>query len=124
MPTVELDFTNATNAQVDTKRLAAHLETILRRLGQIGTVVIEVSIVKDPAIQQLNHKFLQKNQPTDVLSFENPDFTGNNNLPLGSLVISADTAAKQATEAGITLQEELEMLAGHGLLHLLGFNHN
>ena len=123
MPTVELDLSNSTEASIDENRLKEHLALILRRLKSIGTVIIEINIVKDAKIQKLNYQFLQNNRPTDVLSFNNPEYTVGGSLPLGSLVVSAETAAKQAKQASISLQEEVEMLAGHGLLHLLGFNH-
>lgn len=123
MPTVEVDLVNSTSVEIDAHHLSEHLSVILRRLGRVGTVIVEISLVKDPAIQKLNHQFLQKDSPTDVLSFENPNYTEAGDVPLGSLVISTDTATNQAQEAGITLQDEVEMLSGHGLLHLLGFNH-
>lgn len=124
MPGVILDYNDATNSSINQAEIQKHLELILRRLSVVGTVGIEISLVKDPKIQQLNAKYLKKDQPTDVLSFNNPEYTEGSQMPIGSVVISVDTAAKQAKEAGVTLQNETNILAGHGLLHLLGYNHS
>jgi probable rRNA maturation factor len=87
-----------------------------------------VAIVSDARVRALNRKFRKKDKPTDVLSF--PD-TG---LPrrsgeaaeagyLGDVVIASGVAARQAREAGHPLATELRVLALHGLLHLLGYDH-
>ena len=122
MPILQLDFHNQTSQTVNIQSPIHHLELILQRLGRVGTVAIEVNIVEDAAIQQLNKKFLGYNQPTDVLSFPS-DVSEGQTPQLGSLVISADTAQIQADQAGLTLNEEIHSLAGHGVLHLLGYHH-
>lgn len=75
----------------------------------------------DPEIHKLNHRFRGKDQPTDVLSFPLAD-TLYPSL-LGEVVISVDTAARQARSRGHALQEELQTLLIHGILHLLGYDH-
>jgi probable rRNA maturation factor len=67
----------------------------------------------------LNRQFRRKDQPTDVLSFpsDTPEF-------LGDLVIAAGVARRQAREAGHSYAVELKVLALHGLLHLLGYDHH
>ncbi len=124
MSGVILDFTDTTNSDIKADKVQEHLELILRRLPVVGTVNVEINLAKDPTIQKLNAKYLKKDQPTDVLSFANPEYSKNSESPLGAVIISVDTAAKQADSAGISLQEEVNMLAGHGLLHLLGYNHS
>lgn len=84
---------------------------------------VEVMFCKDKYIQVLNKQHRNKNKPTDVLSFPT-DFLKDRLAPtLGDIVISIDTARLQAKERGIPLLEELIRLYHHGLLHLLGFDH-
>ncbi|MEB3193689.1 MAG: rRNA maturation RNase YbeY [Cyanobacteriota bacterium] len=89
-----------------------------------------LSLVDDAAIAALNSSWRQKEGPTDVLAFAAqegapplPDPSGSGPLELGDIVISLDTAARQAQEAGHDLPQELLFLATHGLLHLLGWDH-
>jgi probable rRNA maturation factor len=81
-----------------------------------GTVT--VAIVPDARIRALNREYRRKNLPTDVLSFPT-DERGC----LGDVVIAAGVARRQAREARHSLQTELRVLALHGLLHLLGYDH-
>ena len=81
-----------------------------------GTMTI--AIVPDGRVQQLNRRYRRKNAPTDVLSFSS-DERGY----LGDVVIAGGVARRQAKEAGHSLQHELRVLALHGLLHLLGYDH-
>ncbi len=86
---------------------------------------LSVVITDDPEIQDLNlaHRGLDK--PTNVLSFSmlEGEFAQITPNLLGDLVISEDTAFKEATEAGITLEERMSQLLVHGILHLIGFDH-
>jgi probable rRNA maturation factor len=79
---------------------------------------ITVAIVRDGRVQQLNRRYRRRNVPTDVLSFpsDEPGY-------LGDVVIAAGVARRQAKTAGHSLQHELRILALHGLLHLLGYDH-
>jgi probable rRNA maturation factor len=86
-------------------------------------------LTDDAEIQSLNHQFRQKNMPTDVLAFaalevEAP-YPGDEDEPLylGDIVISMETADRQAVEQGHPIVTELAWLASHGLLHLLGWDH-
>jgi probable rRNA maturation factor len=81
-----------------------------------GTVA--VAIVPDRRVRALNLRFRRKDAPTDVLSFP-----GGENGYLGDVVIAAGVARRQAKQAGHSLQTELRILALHGLLHLLGYDH-
>jgi probable rRNA maturation factor len=80
----------------------------------------------------MNYSWRGKNKPTDVLSFpqwerhELKKLARARRLPsweLGDVVISLDTAKKQAKEHGIAMERELEILLVHGILHLLGYDH-
>lgn len=84
--------------------------------------------VRDKKIRALNREFRGKDYATDVLSFpvfdgadETFDFGGEGNL--GDIVISVDTALRQAREAGHSLGRETEELLLHGVLHLCGYDH-
>jgi len=83
-----------------------------------------IMLVDDPRMALLNEQYRGKRGPTNVLSFslrEEEDFSDNS--PLGDVVISLDTAAREARRDGITLHRRLKILMIHGLLHLLGQDH-
>jgi probable rRNA maturation factor len=95
-----------------------------------------LSLVGDAEIAELNGDWRGKSGPTDVLAFAAqddglddappipmPDDEGEEALELGDIVISLETASRQAPEHGHSLVEELQFLATHGLLHLLGWDH-
>lgn len=86
---------------------------------------LSVVIVDDAEIRQLNHQYLQKDRPTNVISFPMQEGEGTGVQPklLGDVVISADTAARDAQEAGVPFEHELYFLLLHGILHLLGYDH-
>jgi probable rRNA maturation factor len=77
-----------------------------------------VAIVSDARVRALNRQYRRNDKPTDVLSFPS-DERGY----LGDVVIAAGVAARQARAAGHSLATELRVLALHGLLHLLGYDH-
>ena len=82
---------------------------------------IELLVVKNDEIQALNKVHRNIDKPTDVLSFPlDFDFP---DMPLGSIVISTDFVEEKAKEYGHTFNEEFNLLFIHGLLHLLGFDH-
>jgi len=114
---------NQTKVSVDQKAVERHLGNLLRRTGVVGMVEVELTLVGDRAITKLKQQFLGKNEPTDVLSFPAAAENIEKDNLIGSIVISVDTAKRQAQEAGVVLIDELKMLAGHGTLHLLGYHH-
>ena len=81
----------------------------------------------DASIAELNSAWRQKTGPTDVLSFAALDDAGDwmegPSIELGDIVVSLETARRQAEEQGHSLQRELRWLVSHGLLHLLGWDH-
>ncbi len=79
---------------------------------------VSVALVSDRRMQALNRQFRGKNTVTDVLSFP----AGSRGF-LGDVVIASGVARKQAREAGHSVQTEVRVLALHGLLHLLGYDH-
>jgi probable rRNA maturation factor len=87
--------------------------------------VVTVALLPDTRVRALNRRFRSKDTPTDVLSFPSAPIereeTGRRYL--GDVVIAAGVARRQARQAGHSLQTELRVLALHGLLHLLGYDH-
>ena len=75
----------------------------------------------DSEIQELNRQYRKKDKPTDVLSFPLADELQPSLL--GDVVISIETAARQAQRRHHSLREELQILLIHGILHLLGYDH-
>ncbi len=73
----------------------------------------------------INRDYLAKDRPTNVISFslQEGDCSGINPLALGDVVISADTAAREADEGGMEFFERLSFLLLHGILHLCGYDH-
>lgn len=85
---------------------------------------IEFLLVSDDEICALNAEFLGKDYATDVLSFPlDLSETDSMHLPLGSIVISLEMAQSVADSHNHSLQSELAILFTHGLLHLLGYDH-
>jgi probable rRNA maturation factor len=100
---------------VGAKGLGRWLARVAPRSAR-GTV--SIAILPDARVKTLNRKYRGKNRGTDVLSFP---ATGNN---LGDIAISRGIAQKQAKLLGHSLATEFRVLALHGLLHLLGYDHD
>ncbi len=79
-------------------------------------------ITDDEHIRELNRTYRGKDKPTDVLSFPICEKVGDR-LILGDVVISVDRAKAQAKEMGHSLEEEFQRLLIHGIIHLLGYDH-
>ena len=101
---------------VRTARLRRLLQDAARALGVSGEVALVLT--RDPAVRALNARYRGQDKPTDVLSVPGPGGTG-----LGDIVVSVDTAERNARRRGRTLQRELDVLALHGFLHVLGYDH-
>jgi probable rRNA maturation factor len=91
---------------------------------------VAIALVSDAHSRKLNLRYRRKNRPTDVLSFPAESGTaprdGGARIPtrlLGDIVIATATARRQARDAGHSYQAELRLLSLHGLLHLLGYDH-
>ena len=87
--------------------------------------MLSILIVDDATIQEINRDYLAKNRPTNVISFAMQEGEGGELHPdlLGDVVISADTAARDAAEVNRSVESELYFLLLHGVLHLLGYDH-
>ena len=111
--------------QIDNLELKKKVDAIMANLNCLDKE-ISILLMGDDDIRQLNKKFRGYNKPTDVLSFpqnadEDPPIPGE--IILGDIAISLDIAKIQAKEHGLKLKEEIILLLIHGILHLLGFDH-
>ena len=95
---------------------------ILQLLGHEQSE-LTIGLIGDAEMRKLNAKFRNKDYPTDVLSFPmEQDLPGAVRL-LGDVIISVDKARRQAKERGRSLEEEFVTLLIHGVVHLLGYDH-
>ncbi len=83
---------------------------------------LSVALIDKKSIQALNHHYRSKDYPTDVLSFVSNEQTPQGFL-WGEILISPDMALINATDNKHSLQKEIKILLTHGMLHLLGFDH-
>jgi probable rRNA maturation factor len=104
----------------DVRRDAARLLRLLEVVGELSVVLVD-----DAEMRQLNAAYRHKDRPTDVLAFAMREGDGAQLHPevLGDVVISLDTAARQAADRGAPLADEVRLLLTHGVLHLLGYDH-
>jgi probable rRNA maturation factor len=86
---------------------------------------LSILIVDNEGIQEINRDYLQRDWPTNVISFamQEGEGAGLNPLVLGDVVISAQRADEDALEAGVPFEHELWFLLLHGILHLIGYDH-
>ena len=102
--------------------LISHLQTL-----ELARFEVDIDFVDDAQMRVLNSQFRGKTKPTDVLSFamweDEFGFAPGADVLLGDLVISIETAVRQARELNHALRAEVAFLAVHGALHLLGYDH-
>ncbi len=128
---------------VDVGRWSALARSVLEAEGIVRDTEVSLLFVDEATIASLNERFLEKEGPTDVLSFpiedesdrsgRSPDEggTGPGSIEadsgrlvlLGDVVICPSVAARNAVEHGVTFDDEIALLVVHGLLHLLGLDH-
>ncbi|MGQ9842092.1 MAG: rRNA maturation RNase YbeY [Spirochaetota bacterium] len=93
---------------------------------EVDNVVVTLILTNDDVITHINKTYRKKKGPTDVISFayrEAPMPYGATKEHLGDIFISLETAQRQAMEYKVTLKEEMKRLLVHGVLHLLGYDH-
>ncbi len=88
----------------------------------------DIIFCDDVKIQEINSQYREKDCPTDVITFalffdSEEKIITPEGVHLGEILISLDTAKKQAVENNVTLEKEVSTLIAHGILHLLGFDH-
>ena len=125
---MDLSISADSRYSFDRKRVKAALSKVLSEQGLDGKILISLSVVGERKIRELEKKYFNRDEVTDVLSFplqegsEMPiDFDG---LNLGDIVVCYPQAKRQAMQWNRLVDEEIEFLACHGLLHLLGIHHD
>ena len=107
---------------VDGRALVATARRLLAALGE-ADAALSLSLVGDEAMRALNRKYRGRNAPTDVLSFPLDGAPVEAERLLGDVVISVETALRQAADYDAPLQREIYRLLIHGMLHLKGHDH-
>ena len=93
-----------------------------------STLTFELTFCNDPTIKEINATYRNKDKTTDVITFalfadDENSIVINKTIELGEIIISVDTLVKQAQENNNDIKTELYTLITHGILHLLGFDH-
>lgn len=119
--TVMMKNTRAKRLQAEVQRWAR----LMLRALKLPHAELSVVLCDDAFIHDLNRRYRKKDRPTDVLSFAMREGEGSqySKGALGDVIISLPTARKQARAANQTVDAEVCFLLGHGLLHLLGYDH-
>ena len=129
---IEIDFTSKFDEFSNYEKKYLDITKVtLEHLGLDFSPVISISFVDNKYIHKINKKYRDVDRETDVISFafldddENRDHTLHSKgiVPLGDIYISVDKAKEQAENYGHSLERELSFLYVHGLLHLLGYDH-
>lgn len=132
-PSVHLDVLPAFSKSIDRQAIRLLVERTLAMEGIGEGVEVNLIITDDKRIREMNARFRGVDEPTDVLSFPlsarpgeaEPEFVlpPNHARVLGDVVVSYERAVEQAQEYGHSLEREIAYLVVHGVLHLLGYDH-
>jgi probable rRNA maturation factor len=96
---------------------------------ELAAAELSIALTDDGEIHELNRVFRRRDRPTDVLAFAMREGAATGEVPragpemLGDVVVSVETARRQAARRGRTLEAEVRELLAHGLLHLVGYDH-
>ena len=126
---MSIEVLNESGRALDVKHLAGLSRFVMDRMRVHPLAELCIKAVDEATIAQLNEQWMDKEGPTDVLSFPMDEVRPGlvDSEPeegvLGDLMICPAVAARQAEEAGHSTAAELELLTVHGILHLLGYDH-
>lgn len=128
---MSIEIANESGTEVDELSLVEISRFVLDRLGINALAELSLLLVDVPAMTDLHVKWMDLPGPTDVMSFpmdeldtaRRPDDAGPGPALLGDVVLCPEVARDQAAQAGHSLQDELQLLTAHGILHLLGYDH-
>jgi probable rRNA maturation factor len=129
MITVDIQIGETLMAEIDADLIIRAVETTLAAEQQHGPIEVCILISDDAELQQMNRDYRDIDQPTDVLSFaaeeEHAGFVRPPEMPryLGDIAISYERVVAQAAEYGHSIARELAFLTVHGMLHVLGYDH-
>jgi len=116
---------NETNAEIYQRRLQKLIAHILESEGLTPDTILNIVFTDNVTIHELNKRFLDRDRPTDVLSFNvHTEYLPNELQILGDIYVSVEKANEQAENFRVQFQDELERLMTHGILHLIGYEHD
>lgn len=124
-----VDVLNESGVDVDIVELTALCRFVMRRMRLHPQTEMSLRLVDEATITTLNERWMEKEGPTDVLSFPMDELTpgtSDDDLPegyLGDIALCPQVAAAQAPGLGRTREDEVRLLTVHGILHLLGYDH-
>ncbi|PIP68326.1 MAG: rRNA maturation RNase YbeY [Candidatus Omnitrophica bacterium CG22_combo_CG10-13_8_21_14_all_43_16] len=108
-------------AKINKDKIMECADLVLKAMGE-SKAELSLVLVNDMYIRNLNWKYRRKDSATDVLAFPMRDSRRLSGVILGDVVISVETAAKEAKKRKKDLQGELDLYFVHGILHLLGYD--
>lgn len=130
---MQIELSNQQEKLTVTQEMEDKIIEVLEEAARVHEVndMAEVSLMltDDESIHEMNREYRGIDRPTDVLSFaleegeEEEIFGGPEENLLGDIIISVETAVRQAEEYGHSVEREMSFLALHGMLHLLGYDH-
>lgn len=124
---MNIELTNLATANCDEERIKDIARYSLNRLGIHPDSELSISLVDENEMSTLHLQWMDEPGATDVLSFPMDEMRPNSAADgpgvVGDIVLCPSFAERQAKEAGHSLQDELELLTVHGVLHLLGYDH-
>lgn len=130
---MQIEISNQQEKMTVTQAIEDRIIEVLEETARVHEVddLAEVSLMftDDETIHEMNHEYRGIDRPTDVLSFaleegeEEEIYGGPEENLLGDIIISVETATRQAEEYGHSVEREMAFLALHGMLHLLGYDH-
>ncbi|MFI6600401.1 rRNA maturation RNase YbeY [Nonomuraea sp. NPDC050536] len=133
---MSIEINNESGVELDEEDLAALAAHVLAAMEVNPLAELSILAVDEETMTQHHEKWMGEPGPTDVLAFPMDELRpgggggarGDSDVPadpalLGDVVLCPQVAAKQATEAGHSTKDELELLTTHGILHLLGYDH-
>ncbi len=122
-----IEISNLTKSECDESRLESVARFAMESLGIHRDSELSISLVDEDEMSALHVRWMDEPGATDVLYFPmdemKPHSAAQGPGMVGDIVLCPDFAVKQAKDAGHSLQEELELLTVHGVLHLLGYDH-
>ena len=107
---------------VDGERLRRVARHAFHRAGGRGEV-LTILLARDRRLRHLNRDYRGIDRATDVLSFPDGEEVPEGGVCVGDVAVSVDAAERQASAAGCSREQELDRLVAHGVLHLLGYDH-
>lgn len=123
-----IEFVNRQRLHALNRRAIIRLaQDVLARIGRRNSAAT-ITFIRDARMRELNREYRNLDKPTDVLAFAYHENMGDNEPGhdpafLGDVVIAVETAARYASEQGISFETEINWLVIHGLLHLAGYDH-